>query len=148
MVWGCFASSGVGRLHHIQGIMKKEEYHAILQHQMFPSANALFGHNNWIFQQDNDLKHTAIINQAYLANRHVNVMDWPAQSPDLNPIENLWSELKRQLQDRTCNTPDELFDVLKAGWEAIPREYIQKLIDSMARRCLAVIRANGRATKY
>jgi hypothetical protein len=143
MVWGCFAYSGLGRLHRIQGIMKKEEYHAILQHQMFPSANALFGQNNWIFQQDNDPKHTVIINQAYLANRHVNVMDWPAQSPDLNPIENLWSELNRQLQDRACNTPDELFDVLKAGWEAIPQEYIQKLIDSMA-----VIRANGRATKY
>lgn len=118
MVWGCFTYTGVGRLHRINGIMKKEEYHDILQRQMLPSARGLFGPNPWIFQQDNDPKHTALINKAYLMNQQVNVLDWPAQSPDLNPIENLWSEFDRQLQDRNCNTPNQLFEVLQAGWAA------------------------------
>jgi transposase len=148
MVWGCFSYGGVGRLHRIDGIMKKEQYHAILQRQMLPSARELFGQNPWIFQQDNDPKHTALINRAYLMNQQVNVLDWPAQSPDLNPIEHLWSELDRQLQDRNCNTPDQLFDILKGGWEELEQKYLENLIDSMPRRCAAVIRANGRLTKY
>jgi transposase len=148
MVWGCFTYAGVGILHRINGIMKKEQYKYILQYKMIPSAQRLFAGNNWIFQQDNDPKHTARINKAYLLNKQVQTLDWPAQSPDLNPIENLWSQLDRDLKDRVCNTPDQLLEVLKGGWEALTLEYIQNLVDSMPRRCEAVIKANGRGTKY
>jgi hypothetical protein len=148
MVWGCFTYGGVGKLYRVHGIMRKEQYHCILVNQMMPSARGLFFDNNWIFQQDNDPKHTAHINKAYLRNKGVNVLDWPAQSPDLNPIENLWNELDRRLKNRRCNSEEELFDVLKAGWEALPDDLLESLVDSMPRRCQAVIEARGNATKY
>jgi hypothetical protein len=148
MVWGCFSYWGVGRLYRINGIMKKEHYHSILQRQMIPSAAGLFLGRPWIFQQDNDPKHMALINKRYLENKGVNILNWPAQSPDLNPIENLWNELDRQLQNRDCNSEDELFDTLKDGWDDLTAEYMEKLVDSMPRRCAAVIAANGNGTKY
>ena len=59
MVWGAFSYGGVGRLHWIQDVMTKEIYHDILQEQMLPSKDMLFGDRPFIFQQDNDPKHTA-----------------------------------------------------------------------------------------
>jgi transposase len=148
MVWGCFCYGGVGKLFRINGIMRKEDYHSILMRQMIPSADTLFPGIPFIFQQDNDPKHTANICKAYLVNKAINTLDWPAQSPDLNPIENLWNQLDRNLKDRVCNTEDQLFDILKAGWEALPQDYLQKLVDSMPSRCRAVIKARGHGTKY
>ena len=84
----------------------------------------------------------------YLRNQRVNVMEWPPQSPDLNPIENLWNQLDRSLKNRVCNTEDELFEVLKGGWEALSADYIESLVDSMPSRCRAVIEARGYGTKY
>ncbi len=60
-VWGAFAAHGVGVLHIIEGIMMKEQYHEILGDVMLPSADILFGQQNWIFQQDNDSRHTTYI---------------------------------------------------------------------------------------
>jgi len=62
-----------------------KQYKNILRQQMLPSARDLFGEEEFIFQQDNDPKHTAGIVQDYLDEKDVDVMDWPAQSPDLNP---------------------------------------------------------------
>lgn len=149
MVWGCFNANGVGHLHRINGIMNAPKYHTILVQHMIPSARGLnLNGDPWIFQQDNDPKHNAKINKAYLRRKGITVMDWPAQSPDLNPIENLWSELDRRLRKRVCHTENDLFDILKQGWESLDQDYLEKLVDSMPRRCKAVIDAKGHGTKY
>lgn len=147
-VWGCFSTAGVGRLYLVKGNLDQHQYHSILIHHMVPSAKVLFPKGPWIFQQDNDPKHTSNKVQNYLANKKFQVMTWPAQSPDLNPIENLWSFLDQRLRDRKPNSEEELFQAIKDGWDNIPRSYLQDLVRSMPRRCQAVIDSKGFATRY
>jgi len=149
MVWGCFAAHGVGRLCRIEGIMERRHYLNILATQLLPSAETLFPNGAaYIFQQDNDPKHTARINQTYIQLNEINAMPWPAQSPDLNPIENLWSILDQRVKGRTCKSAGELFEVLQAAWNGLPADTLSNLVGSMHARCQAVIDARGYPTKY
>ena len=75
-------------------------------------------------------------------------MEWPAQSPDLNPIENLWAELNRITAEHKPKNEDELFKDLKRGWESLSLKYLHSLIESMPRRCKAVLKVKGMPTKY
>ncbi|GFX29536.1 transposable element Tcb1 transposase [Trichonephila clavipes] len=89
MVWGCMSSHGVGRLHIVSGTVKAMDYIEILQNILLPTARDLFGNQSWIFQDDNAPCHRAKVVQKWLKYHTVNRMNWPGQSPDLNPIENL-----------------------------------------------------------
>ena len=84
----------------------------------------------------------------YLRNQNIQVLEWPAQSPDLNPIENVWAELNRRLRKRKCNSEEELFELLTKTWKELDAEYLQKLIESMPRRCAAVIKSKGFPIDY
>lgn len=75
-------------------------------------------------------------------------MEWPSQSPDLNPIEHLWDVVGRRVGVRKHSSNTDLFEHLEAEWAAIPKKTIKDLIESMPRRCAAVIAAKGYATKY
>lgn len=75
----------------------------------------------------------------------MDVMKWPSQSPDLNPIEHLWEELDRRIRARTFTKTADLYKVLQQEWKKIPIDVVMNL---MPRRCQAVIDAKGYATKY
>lgn len=150
MVWGCFSRKGVGILEHIPTTMDKEVYKGILSRNLKESAKRLGLSRGFVFQQDNDPKHTSKVVRKWFEDNRVTVMDWPAQSPDLNPIENLWGELERKLRlrgDRPKNA-GELIRFLTEEWECIPRDTVEKLVDSMPRRIEAVLAAKGGHTKY
>ena len=115
---------------------------------MKESVRQLFPDKDCIFQQDNDPKHTAKLNQRFLANYEVPTLPWPSQSPDLNPIENLWAILDHRAKDRCPRNEDELYDLLQEAWNALDVETLTKLADSMPARIQAVIANNGLPTKY
>ena len=98
-----------------------------------------------IFQQDNDPKHICKKVKEWLEEQDFETMVWPAQSPDLNPIEHLWSYLKRRLAEyeHPPNRILQLWERIQEVWEGIPVEECQKLIKSMPRRVQAVVKAKG-----
>ena len=75
-------------------------------------------------------------------------MNWPAQSPDLNPFENLWDHLKRVVHKKNPHNVKELLTVIHEAWNEFLHERLLKLIDSMPNRCKAVIKARGGPTRY
>jgi transposase len=148
MVWGCFSFNGTGELEIIEGTMNSIKYIKILEDNLQSSVAKLCLGPDWLFQQDNDPKHTAKKTKEWFLNNGINVMPWPSQSPDLNPIENLWRKLKSQIHIRRPKNLTELKAYAKEEWAEIPVKYCQDLVRNYRNRLRAVITNKGGATKY
>lgn len=102
-----------------------------------------------ILQQDNARPHTARLTTQFLAQSGVNVLPWPAVSPDQNPIEHMWDELGRRVRNNhQINNVNDLRNALLIEWQNIPNDVIRRLTNSMRRRIATCIRANGGHTRY
>lgn len=147
MVWGCMGWEGVGRLAEIEGRMDAKQYVDILEENLLPSMEES---EELIFQQDNDPKHTSKLAKNWMEEHDITLLDWPPQSPDLNPIEHLWNHIKKELAKypRQPKGVWEIWDRVSEVWENIEAEVCQNLIESMPRRVEAVIKAKGGHTKY
>jgi transposase len=151
MVWGCMGWNGVGKLVEVQGAMKSQQYCDIMNIGVVESFEKLeIPKEERVFQQDNDPKHTSKMASQWFEDNNIQVLVWPSQSPDLNPIEHLWMHLKRALQKYPTSPKGvhELWDRLEMEWNGITAETCQTLIESMPRRIKAVIKAKGGHTKY
>jgi hypothetical protein len=137
-----------GALIRVDGLLEQKQYRDILDTYMLPSQEVLFGDNEWIYQQDNDPKHTAILTSNWFIENQVPIMEWPSQSPDLNPIENLWTIVDTAACSRQPQNEEELLEVLQVAWHSIPYEMLDKLVCSMPSRCAGVIANNGYPCKY
>jgi transposase len=151
MMWGCMTWEGVGYSTRIDVRMDGDLYVRILQEEL-QETFAFYGldPSEVIFQQDNDPKHTCKKAKEYFKTSHLQVLTWPAQSPDLNPIEHLWEHLKSQLAlyEEPPKGMLELWERIEVEWDKIPKKVCQNLIESMPRRVAAVIKAKGGSTKY
>ncbi len=139
MVWGAMSSAGVGPLCFLRSKVNTAVYQEVLEHFMLPAADQLYGDADFIFQQDLAPAHSAKANT-------VPVLNWPANSPDFNPIENLI--VKRKMRYARPNNAEELKATIRATWAVITPEQCHRLIDSMPRRIAAVIQAKGAPTEY
>ncbi|KAG8843994.1 hypothetical protein FRC20_003666 [Serendipita sp. 405] len=151
MVWGGMSVKGVGKMCVIDGIMDAQKYIKILDQNLLAMAcDHWMLRGGFIFQQDGDPKHTSATARNWFEDNQINVLKWPAQSPDLNPIEHLWDHLKRRLNSYE-NHPTSIHELehrIKKEWNSIDPEVCQKLIASIPERLEAVIRAKGGNTKY
>ncbi len=103
----------------------------ILQDQVIPYAAAIGG--EFILMDDNATPHRARVTNAFLDEHGISHMEWLPKSPDLNPIEHLWSQLKRRVNKRVRSdtTLDDLADIFIVEWNATDQNRIRRLICSM-----------------
>lgn len=170
MVWACFTGDRLGPLVVCdEGGIGANEYEDILYDGLFsliddilqpPDSDTIqiADENTFLFMQDNAPCHKAECIHEFLAENDVPVMEWPAQSPDLNPLENLWTDFKARFHQRFM----ELFhyaskslearyrygEVLQEVWYSQGMEMVEALTTSMPERCAAVIEAKGGWTGY
>lgn len=147
MVWGSISSEGVGPLIRLQGNINARVYQNLLRQYAIPYMKECEAKPP-IFMQDNAPCHTAKTVLAYLQTEQVEVMKWPAQSPDLNPIENIWKIIGQNARRKNPKNTEELYRYVREEWHAITNDQCKKLIDSCASRCAAVINNKGLFTKY
>lgn len=156
------SSSDVGPLVLIDGIMDAHKYKGILETHMLPHAQAKMG-QGWLFMQDGDPKHTSQLMMGrrlkirsgffvrmpgWFHQNGVKLLQTPPYSPDINPIEHLWSIVKRKLKGRKFRNNTELWTHAEQVWKTISQQVLHKLVSSMPRRLQKIIQAKGAATKY
>ncbi|CDQ57597.1 unnamed protein product [Oncorhynchus mykiss] len=150
MVWGGISLGGHTALHVLaRGSLTAIRYRdEILRPLVRPYAGAVGP--GFLLMQDNARPPVAGVCQQFLQEEGIDAMDWPAHSPDLNPIEHIWDIMSRSIHQRHVapQTVQELADALVQVWEEIPGETIHHLIRSMPRRCREVIQARGGHTHY
>lgn len=159
MIWACFAGEVKGSLVFCDENKEKEKknitaisYLDILKKHLLPFKLIVreLTKKNAVFQHDNAPIHTAKIVKEWFKEEGIKVIDWPANSPDLNPIENVWKLLKDNIQRREVfpKTKEELKIALEEEWQKFDTSILNGIIDSMPRRIKAVLKVNGGPTKY
>jgi transposase len=164
MVWGCFSGKKLGPIVFVDTSINQDVYMGVLEQHLLEYIEALKSEDlsELVFQQDNASPHTAKRMQEWLqiaGQEHgFRIMRWPANSPDLNPIENLWAILKIELHRRYPDTKylkgsintirTVLKERLQKVWWDINEEVLNQLLESMPHRVHEVIKAGGWYTSY
>lgn len=149
MIWGCFSEMGIGSLAFTTSRINAVKYMDILRSHLLPFIHEKHP-GSWTFQQDNAPVHTAKRTKEWLNSKNITVMDWPARSPDLNPIENMWGILARAVY-RDCRqfeTIESLKQCISTEWSKIDQQTCYNLSRSMTDRCAKVLEAQGKKIDY
>ena len=150
MFWGCVTSKGVGALVPVSGTVDSQKYIEILENYLRPSISWYFGDDAVTLQQDNAPCHVSRVVQEYLNENDIFTIEWPAQSPDLNIIENIWLSIKRKLHSETSEVKSEedLIERFRHAWNEITQLELDNLYASLPSRCKDVIFMKGHMSKY
>ena len=153
--WGWNSHEGAGFLHCIEGHLDGLQYQHILQNVMVPSVRMLYPKGIVHLQQDHSSIRDSRVVQEWLSRQaDVELLRWPPRARDMNPIENMWSEVKRTMQDTWFVHPsrnsDELWALVSDTWDEVASStrYIQSLIESMTQQMKSVVEAEGFWNSY
>ena len=149
-ILGCISWYGVGTLQCMDGTVNSARYRDILDNNLWPVIAKHFGNKEFLFQEDGASIHTSHLMGEYRASTNLPTIQWPAKSPDLNTIENLWSVLKYQLHRRLdeIRSKDDLTSFVREIWENVPLKYSRPLYRSLPNRLSRAIKLKGHLTKY
>jgi len=150
MVWGCFTKERLGPLIVVDGTITANTYKKLLEEHLLDFMESLDDDIAYIFQDDNAPVHRAKSVIEWKEEILISSLPWPAQSPDLNPIEHLWDILGRKVHEHKPHPKNltELSNVLQSEWLKISNNDLEKLVNSMPRRVGAVIKNKGYPTEY
>jgi len=149
MYWAGFGINGTTPLVEIHPKSNSLDYQDVLGQNIVRRGGKIAG-RGWIFQHDNAAIHRSASTKDYLERNGVRVLDWPSRSPDLNPIENLWGIMVRDVyaHGRQYNTLRELKTAIQAAWAKLSLDTLRNLINSMKNRVFEVILNGGGITHY
>lgn len=149
MIWAAFCTAGKSEIAWIQTKMNSQNYINLLEDGLISMSEKYF-QDDCIFQQDNAAIHTAGIVKQWFADKNFELLDWPARSPDLNPIENLWGSIARKVykNGKQFNNVLELKEAIREAWTSIPRIELENLVRSMPKRLFEVTTNRVGSTHY
>ena len=149
MCWGCFGALGKVDLAFPSSRINSEEYQGVLESHLLPFLEE-FRLLDITFQQDNASVHVSKSTKAWFASKKINVLDWPACSPDLNPMENLWAIIVRRIysNNKKYESKEELKAAIRRAWTSIEPKIIRNLVESMRSRIFEVISKGGKQINY
>ena len=151
MVWGCITFYGVGMLHRCTGIVNTAVYQGILNGPLQESLDGRgLEREHVIFQQDNAPCHKSRGSMTTISELGINVLDWPAQSPDMNIIENVWAHLETKIRKHhpLPTNLDQLWEALQEEWYSIDLDFIQNLYRSFSERVKVLQEVKGSYTRW
>jgi hypothetical protein len=143
MFWGCFSRRAKGLLTVVDGRIDSQKYLELVQVVVMPEIEA--SDVDLIFMQDNARPHTARVVTDYYHENNVQMLDWPPQSPDLNPIEQVLAIMKQKLYSQKSfpKNKSELIASFFKIWEELPPRLFVSLSDSIPKRLELVLKNKG-----
>ena len=144
MMFGAIGYNYKSKLVVCSGHVDSMGYRKLIQEaNIVEDLNNIYGEGQYLFMQDGAPAHTSAISYLYLQKRMSYIKSWPANSPDLNPIEHLWGAIKRILKTKQISSKAELLNTVQEIWENFPQEVINRLVLSFHGRLRTVIQENG-----
>ena len=149
MCWAAFCADGLVDLRFVSNRMKSQEYTDILDPSLLPFM-AQNPQKNYELQQDNVPIHKSNHTKQWMSKTGVARLDWPSRSPDLNPIENVWGLMVREVYKnrRQFSTVQELKAAILVAWNSLGSDVIKNLVASMKNRIFQVINRSGQVIDY
>lgn len=149
-IWGCFSKYGFGRLVLFKHTLDSKFMCRIYKIGLLSSTKKWFGVNasHWKLLEDNDPKHTSKMSKRFKVDNGIQTLAWPAQSPDCNPIENVWALMKLKINKEPPTSFNSFVKKIKKEWKNLPTEFAEKLVDSMKNRVELLIERKGDYINY